>query len=170
MWAEADDRSHWIEVDGTVEPPAPLLAPLTGRPCVLYQVALGPGLLRLLLPGSRETAGVRFRLRVPGNATLVVDASEGEVRLARTGSVRRRVRLGRDAELDRRLRQVCRRLNRSLSPRAVLLCHERRLLPGQRVEVTGRLVETPAASGQILAGYRQPPRQPLLLATLLRPL
>ena len=168
MSAEPDGPS-WVEVEGTVQAPAPLLAPVTGLPCVLYRVELG--LLQRLLEGggghAREIAGARFRLRTGDDTLLVVDASHGQLRLRRAGTIRRKVRLGRDPALDERLLQLYRRLERPPPCRATVVCRERRLQPGERVRVSGELFELPAPGGQP-AGYRQPPRQPLLRASLLR--
>ena len=73
----------------------------------------------------------------------------------------------RAAALDERLLQLYRRLERPPPCRATVVCRERRLQPGERVRVSGELFELPAPGGQP-AGYRQPPRQPLLRASLLR--
>lgn len=166
MWAEP---RTWVEVVGTVEPPATLLGPLTALPCVLYRVDLG--LLQRLLESegaAREVAGGRFRLRARSGGEVLVDPGLGEIRIPRQRAIRRRVRLGRDPGLDERLLALYRRLRRPPPRRATVVCRELSLQPGERVRVIGELVELAAPGGTLLGGYRQPPRERVVRAGLVQ--
>jgi len=162
-WVDEQD-GRWIETVGMVEPLRTLPAPLTGRPCVLYQVELG--LLHRLIEGVaggvRETAGGCFRMRVGADLRILVDPSQAELKLCQKTAVRRKVRLGRDPALDARLRQLYQRLQREGPRRATVVCRERPLLAGQRVQLHGQLFRVLDVDGELTAGYRQPPRQWLL--------
>lgn len=163
------DPGAWCELDGVVVALSELEAPLTGIRCVLYQVSLGP-LQRLLEGGggaSRETAGVRFLLQTSrGTAGLVlVDAGEAELELRRR--VRRRCRLGADRDGDRRLRALYERLARTGPARRTVAGVEARLEPGEHLVLAGTLTACPDPRGRP-AGYREPPRLPLLHACSLR--
>ena len=138
---------------------AELEAPLTGRRCLLYRVALGP-LQRLLGRGrGQEVAGLSFLLRSEVGVLILVEAGAAQLRLA-TG-LRLRAPLGRDAARDVRLVALYQRLERDLP--AVVVCREQRLDAGDWVEVAGWLDEQPHPCGEP-RGYRLPPRLPVLQA------
>lgn len=155
------DAKH-VQVVGTVVPGATVEAPLTGAPCVLYQVEL-TALQRLLdgweRGGSRETAGSRFWVHCPLGRVLV-DPRDADLTIGPV--LRRKVRLGRDPALDSRIRALYERLARPLL-RSTVACRERRLGPGQQVVLWGQLSYQPDPRGQP-DGYREPPRVPLLSA------
>lgn len=159
----------WTEptlLEGVVESLELLEAPLSGRPCVLYEVAL-TWVQRLREPwtgNAREVAGCTFVIRVAEEQVLV-DASRAEVHLRRP--VVRRVRAGRDLEADRRLSALYQRLARPWPARRVVACREGWLAPGEGVRVAGTLVLVPDARGRG-SGYREPPRLPLLQASEVR--
>jgi hypothetical protein len=157
----------WRELEGVVVPLAELEAPLSGLRCVLYRVALGP--LQRLLEGStgasREIAGVRFLLRT-GAGLVLVDAGEAE-QLELRRRLRRRYRLGADGASDRRLLALYQRLQRSGPSRRTVSGSEARLESGERLLLGGTISSCPDPRG-LPAGYREPPRLPLLRAQELR--
>jgi hypothetical protein len=151
-----------VELVGFVEPVVPLEAPLTGEPCVIYQVWLT--LMQRLREaggrggGSSEVAGSRFWLRIESvpEKPILVDPSQAELRLRRRA--KRRVRLGGDLATDGRLHRLYRRLSRLHPPRQVVACKERRLGAGDRVLLLGDLTTPPDPRGHMVCGYREPPR------------
>jgi hypothetical protein len=158
----ASASACWVELGGRAAvASAELEAPLSGRRCLLYRVALGP--LQRLLGGGRgqEVAGLSFLLRSEGQLVLV-EPADARLRLA----WRRRLRLvlGYDATCDARLTSLYRRLERH--PPAVVVGREQRLDAGDWVEVAGWLEEQPHACGQP-QGYRLPPRLPVIQAARL---
>lgn len=157
----------WRELEGVVVPLAELEAPLSGIRCVLYQVALGP-LQRLLEGGSgasRERAGVRFLLRT-GAGLVLVDAGEADP-LELRRRLRRRYRLGADRSCDRRLLALYQRLARPGPSRRTVSGSEARLESGEHLQLAGTISTCPDPRG-LPAGYREPPRLPLLCAQELR--
>ena len=162
---------RWCELEGVVVAITELEAPFSGIRCVLYQAALGP--LQRLLEGSggasRETAGVRFLLRTHGawgTGLVLVDAGAAEeVELRRR--TRRRCRLGADRACDQRLRALYGRLARVGPARRSVSGVEARLETGEHLELVGTLTTCPDPRG-LPAGYREPPRLPLLRAQALR--
>lgn len=164
---------RWIELDGRAEPLRALRAPLSDAPCVLYRVELSRW--QRFLEGfdgrggaARELAGARFVLRRDGDAApLIVDPSRAVVRLRGGATLRRRIRVGEDAELDARIIALYARLGRGRPPRATVICRERRLAEGAPVRVAGELLVVPAAAGALEGGYREPPRAALLRAATL---
>jgi hypothetical protein len=163
------DGPPWVEAEGTALPHesrALVDGPLSGRSCLLYEVELGLW-HRLLEPGAaRETVGSRFLIQLSPSGTLLVDPSDALIRFPWRRSHSRKVRLGRDADLDARIRSLYRRLGRG-DPHssAKVRCVERRMHAGDRVQLAGRLHMTPAAGGQLLDGYRNPPLIRVLCAS-----
>ena len=151
-----------VQVVGTVSPGQTVEAPLSGAPCVLYQVELT--YLQRLLEGwergcSRETAGSHFWIQCPLGQVLV-DPTDADLSLGPV--TRRRVHLGRDAALDTRISALYERLSRPL-PRRSVAFGERLLLTGQQVVLWGELSHQPDPRGDY-DGYREPPRVPVLAA------
>ena len=163
------DNPRWVEAEGTAlrhDPPVGGL--LSGRACLIYQIELGLW-HRLVEPGAaRETVGCRFLIQLSPSATLLVDPSEALIRFPRRSTQSRRVRHGRDQDLDARIHSLFRRLGRQAPRSSTVRCTERRLHAGDRVQLSGRLRTTPAAAGQLLDGYRQPPLRRVLHASELR--
>lgn len=154
-----------VTLEGTVlAPRVPLAAPLSGRPCVLYQVRLT--LWQWLVEGaagsSCEVAGIPFLLseRSTG-APVLVDPRRAQLCLGR--ALTRRVRIGRDRALDARVERLYAQLARRWPTRGTIRCREQRLQGGERVWLAGRLVVRSDVRGDA-AGYRQPPRARLLEA------
>jgi hypothetical protein len=147
-----------VALEGTVLPlDVPLLAPLSGLPCVLYQVNLT--LWQWLVEGAdgptSETAGVPFvvRERRTGSPVLV-DPCAAEVNL--NNVCRRKVRVGRDHAVDARVERLYTQLQRRYPARGAVRCKERRLQPGDQVWLTGRLVTQTDVRGAP-TGYRSAP-------------
>jgi hypothetical protein len=159
--SSAASASAWVELGGRAAvASAEVEAPLTGRRCLLYRVALGP-LQRLLGSGrGQEVAGLSFLLRGEGQVVLV-EPAEARLRLA---ARRLRLVLGHDATCDARLTSLYRRLERHLP--AVVVGREQRVDAGDWVEVAGWLDEQPHPCGQP-QGYRLPPSLPVLQAARL---
>jgi hypothetical protein len=157
-----------VTLEGVVQPLRLLEAPLSGRGCVLYQVRLT--LWQWLLEGatgpSCEVAGVPFLLRrLDTGDPLLVDPRRAEVTL--NNACGRKVKLGRDPALDRRVCRLYEQLERQPPlPRGTVRCRERRLQPGERVWLVGRFVACTDVRGDA-AGYRQPPRTRFLEAEAL---
>ena len=172
MHSLASLDGEWVEAEGQVQPPNALHAPLTGLPCVLYLVELTPWqrlaeyVTLYRQNPHREIGGAPFHLELVDGMQVLVDASQARLTLRST--VRRRVRLGVDPELDARLHQLYRRLGRRGPRRDTVDCRERSLWVGQQVQRSGWLVRCPTASGELVAGYRGAPMQWRLLATQLR--
>jgi len=159
----ASAEPRWLELQGHAVAQAELEAPLTGRRCLLYSVALG--LLQRLRDGggrARETAGLCFLVRTE-SGLLLVDPAAARLRLPTR--LRARLWLGHDPARDARLRSLYQRLGRSRLPAAVA-ASEQRLEAGDRVLCAGWLEARPHAGGDP-RGYRQPPQLPVLLATRL---
>lgn len=157
-----------VALEGTVLPlREPLLAPLSGQPCALYQVQLT--LWQWLVEGaagpSSETAGVLFvvRERSTGGPVLV-DPSAAAVNL--NNLCRRKVRVGRDSAVDARVERLYAQLQRRYPTRGAVRCKERRLAPGDRVWLTGRLVTRTDVCGAP-AGYRSAPSTKVVEASTL---
>jgi len=157
-----------VTLEGTVlAPQAPLAAPLSGRPCVIYQARLT--LWQWLVEGaagsSCEVAGVPFLLAERSSgAPVLIDPRRAQLTLGRT--LTRRVRIGRDQALDARVEQLYLQLARRWPKRGTVRCREQRLPPGERVWLAGRLVVRSDVRGDA-AGYRQPPRMRLLEAEVI---
>jgi hypothetical protein len=160
-----------VTVEGLVQPLHLLEAPLTGQACVLYQIRLT--LWQWLLEGaagpSSEVAGVPFLLHLSRSGDpLLVDPRRAEVTL--NNACGRKVRLGRDPALDRRVCRLYDQLSRQPPlPRGTVRCRERRLRPGERVWLVGHLRSCTDVRGSS-AGYRQPPRTRFLEAEVLHAL
>jgi len=154
---------RWVQLCGLVQPRvAPVIAPLSGDPCVLYRVELAR-LQRLLElgRGSRgEIRGARFVLRLDNGQRVLIDP-----RHARLDWASRRFLIFRDRDPQRRQRLALlyRRLGRR-GPGQRVRGREWLLHEGQPLSVAGWLTEVPDIRGQG-DGYRHSPHLALLLAT-----
>lgn len=144
------------------------MAPLSGRPCLLYRV--DTGWRELFSAGGRQLiAGLPFELSPLDlgtgggpTPTVQIDASEASITLP---SRRQRTRDSADPALARRLEALCDRLSRR-PPRLPGRWREATVEVGQALRVSGWLswIATSDAFDATRCGYREPPRQPRLRA------
>ena len=160
----SDRHGSWRHLRGEIGSDGLILAPLSGLPCVLYQLQIS-WLQRITEGTSRpasETGGLVFSLRTVSEQ-LLIDARGACLKRARAR--RHHHVVGPDPETDSRLATVYQRLGRRL-PR-VVRCVERRLSAGDVVDVAGWVCVVPDPRG-LPRGYRQPPTIALLRASALR--
>lgn len=155
---------RWIELEGTVQPIRSLEAPLSGKPCVIYQfkLTLWQRLIEREKGLSSQISGSNFWVisQTHDQRRVLVDPRDADLLLPRR--TRRRVCTGLDPAQDRRLARLYEQLARSKLG-AIVRCSERRLQGGDRVWLAGTLEAMSDVRG-IGGTYRHPPRVMLLRA------
>jgi hypothetical protein len=168
---------RWVVVRGRAAGEQALVAPLSGRGCLLYRI--DTSWRELFSAGGRQLiAGRPFELQPlqplqplqrasDGDAScgptpaLEIDASAASLTLP---SRRLRTRCSLDPELGRRLDMLCHELGRR-PPRWPARWREARIEVGQALRISGWLSWLPSASSaQGPGSYREPPQRPRLRA------